>query len=66
MVWKYGRTALVMQDNTYKGKNKVKGYLNELMGVILKGNFMEIIFKDKDFMSGVMGGSIKGNEKIIK
>ena len=36
------------------------------MVVILMVNFKQIIFKDKVFMYGAMGGNFKANEKIIK
>ena len=63
---KYGLMVLVMKDYIIKEKNMEMVYLNGLMDLFMKENFIKTIFKDKVNIDGKMVENILENGKIIK
>jgi len=63
---KFGLMVLVTKDYIIKEKNMEMEYLNGPMDLFMKGNFIKIIFKDKENIDGKMVENILENGKIIK
>jgi hypothetical protein len=66
LVKKNGKTAHFIKETTKMEKKKVMAYLHGEIIVFMKVNFIKIIFKARESMSGLMEGLFKESGAIIK